>query len=213
MSIMCGPLKVAVTGGIACGKTLFSSMLAESGVKVLDSDEVVHRLEAPGGLAVEPIVKRFGSSVLDRKGGIDRQVLAQKVFSDPKLLTALNGIVHPLVRQSIAEWVDACKECIAAVDIPLLFEVGWQDDWDVVVCVAASEAAQIDRMIKIRGYTPLEARRRLSAQMPVSEKAARSHLVVWNDGGLEELAAEVRRVHLALLEKSHAKSYRREGRT
>ena len=179
-------------------------MLAEPGVKVLDSDEVVHRLEAPGGLAVEPIAKCFGSSVLGRDGGVDRRALAQKVFPDPRLLSDLNGIVHPLVRQEIARWVSACPDGIAAVDIPLLFEVGWQDDWDVVVCVAASEATQIDRMTKTRGYTPLEARRRLAAQMPVSEKAARSDLVVWNDGGLPELAAEVRRVRSALLEKLNA---------
>ena len=96
-------MKIALTGGIACGKSLFAKFLRELGIHVLDADDVVHELEAPGGAAVPAIVARFGAGVLAGDGGIDRSALAARVFSDPAARADLESIVFPLVRVALGQ--------------------------------------------------------------------------------------------------------------
>ncbi|MBQ6340846.1 MAG: dephospho-CoA kinase [Kiritimatiellae bacterium] len=96
-------MKIALTGGIACGKSLFAKFLRELGIHVIDADDVVHELEAPGGAAVPAIVSRFGSDVLAADGGIDRPALAARVFSDATARADLESIVFPLVRARFRE--------------------------------------------------------------------------------------------------------------
>jgi dephospho-CoA kinase len=195
-------LRVAITGGIACGKSLFSRYLREKGVDILDADDVVHRLEAPGGAAVRPICDVFGAGVSGSDGGIDRPALGRVVFSDAEARARLNQIVHPLVKQVIGEWLGEAGGRLRAVVIPLLFEAGWAGEWDVIICLASSEAVQLDRLMRIRGLSAEQARERIAAQMPVAEKAARSHLVVRNDADADALAREADRVYRYLMEKS-----------
>ena len=176
-------MRVAITGGIACGKSLFSRALEQLGVELLDADDVVHRLEAPGGAAVPDLVRLFGSSVLDEHGGINRAVLAERVFSDPEARRQVNAVVHPLVRTALRRWLEEPSDTLRIVVIPLLFEAGWTDDWDIIICLVSNEALQRERLMRFRGLTDEQARKRIAAQMPVAEKAARSHLVVHNDAG------------------------------
>ena len=96
-------MKIALTGGIACGKSLFAKFLRELGIHVLDADDVVHELEAPGGAAVPAICARFGAGVLAPDGGIDRPALARLVFADPAARTDLEAIVFPLVRVALGQ--------------------------------------------------------------------------------------------------------------
>lgn len=195
------PLRIAVTGGIACGKSLFSSLLERLGAAVLDADEVAHGLERPGGAAVPALAARFGNGVLGPDGGISRPALARRVFSDPGALAALDAILHPLIKERVEQWIRTPGPGLKAAAIPLLFEAGWDKEWDVIVCVASSETAQLDRLTRLRGHTEEEARRRIAAQMPIKEKAARSHVVVWNEAGKAELAREAERVYGLLTEK------------
>lgn len=195
-------MRVAITGGIACGKSLFSQTLRRLGAELLDADDVVHCLEAPGGEAVPALVRLFGASVLGQDGGIDRAVLGERVFSDPAALRRLNAAVHPLVRQILQAWSAEPADRIRIAVIPLLFEAGWIDDWDVIICLASSEALQRERLMRSRGLTDEQARRRIAAQMPVAEKAARSHLVVHNDADAEALAREAEQVYRFLTEKA-----------
>ena len=193
-------LRVAITGGIACGKSLFSRHLARLGVELLDADDVVHRLEMPGGAAVPALAALFGKEVLDAKGGVDRQALGAKVFADAAVRAQVNAVLHPLVRAAIRAWVAQPGGAVKAAVIPLLFEVGWADDWDVIICLASSEAVQLERLMRVRGLSEEQARQRVAAQMPVAEKAARSHLVVYNDADAEALAREARKVYRFLME-------------
>lgn len=202
-------MRVAITGGIACGKSLFSRALEQLGVELLDADDVVHRLEAPGGAAVPDLVRLFGSSVLDEHGGIDRAVLAERVFSDPEARRQVNAVVHPLVRTALRRWLEEPSDTLRIVVIPLLFEAGWTDDWDIIICLVSNEALQRERLMRFRGLTDEQARRRIAAQMPVAEKAARSHLVVHNDADAEALAREAKKVYRFLMEK--ANEYRKRG--
>jgi dephospho-CoA kinase len=202
-------MRVAITGGIACGKSLFSRALEQVGVELLDADDVVHRLEAPGGAVVPDLVHLFGSSVLDEHGGINRAVLAERVFSDPEARRQVNAVVHPLVRTALRRWLEEPSDTLRIVVIPLLFEAGWTDDWDIIICLVSNEALQRERLMRFRGLTDEQARKRIAAQMPVAEKAARSHLVVHNDADAEALAREAKKVYRFLMEK--ANEYRKRG--
>jgi dephospho-CoA kinase len=182
--------RFAVTGGIACGKSVFARFLVESGCEVLDADDVVHRLEAPDGRAVPLLADAFGSTVCSADGGILRKVLGRLVFSDPVARKRLNAIIHPLVRNELDAWFRRPQTGrLRFAVVPLLFEAGWRDQFDRVVCLACSAAKQTERLIS-RGLTDKEAALRIGAQMPIGEKVRLSDRVVWNDGSLEALRRE-----------------------
>ncbi len=194
-------MRVAITGGIACGKSLFSHYLGQLGADVLDADDVVHRLEEPGGAAVDAITGLFGEGVRRPDGGIDRASLGTLVFGDDTARARLNGVVHPLVKAAFEAWLAEPGQRVKAAVIPLLFEVGWDAEWDVIICLVSSEAVQLERLTRARGLSEEQARRRIAAQMPVAEKAARSHLVVNNDADATALALEAARVYRFLIER------------
>lgn len=196
-------LRVAITGGIACGKSLFSHYLSQFGVKLLDADDVVHRLEGPGGDAVAPLVAIFGVGVLATDGSIDRKALGERIFSDAAARARVNAVVHPLVREDIRRWLALPDGGVRAVVIPLLFEAGWEREWDVVVCLVSDEATQCERLMRTRGFTREQALQRIAAQMPVAEKAARSQLVVENDADARALAQEAEKVFRFLTEREN----------
>ena len=187
-------MKIALTGGIACGKSLFAKFLRELGIHVLDADDVVHELEAPGGAAVPAIVSRFGQEVLAPDGGIDRAALAARVFSDPAARTDLEAILFPLVRSRMAGGSGVSPLQITIHIIPLLFESHWETDYDILLCIASPEDLQIARMMTSRGYSRAHAEARLAAQWPVAEKAARCHYTVMNDSTPEHLRDEAQRL-------------------
>ncbi|MBO7721594.1 MAG: dephospho-CoA kinase, partial [Kiritimatiellae bacterium] len=160
-------MRIALTGGIACGKSLAAGYLRELGFETIDADDIVHRL-VPAG---------------------ERRRLAKTVFRDEKARRALEARIHPPVRAAIDEFLSRPGRRIAVV--PLLFEVRWDENYDIICCVKSEKEKQILRMTTTRGYTREEAEARLAAQMPVEEKAAKSHYVIENDGSAEELKASV----------------------
>jgi dephospho-CoA kinase len=181
-----------ITGGIACGKTETGRILSAEGFKVLDSDFLAHELMRQGRPVYEEVVERFGGSILDDGGEIDRARLGKIVFSDPEARAALNRLAHPAVIQAAREWISERRSAQedAAVLVPLLFEAGWTDDWDAVICVTAPEE-QIFQRLEKRGLSNEEARKRMAAQMPPAEKAARSDFVIENGGTLEALRSRI----------------------
>ncbi len=188
--------RIALTGGIACGKSLFCEGLKEEGIEVLDADAVTHRLESPGGLAVEPLVKLFGREILADDGSIDRKRLGKKVFASEEARVAVNAVLHPLVKAEIARWVSEetpGENKIRVAVIPLLFECGWEDEWDTILCLTSSEENQVKRLMQTRGHSETEARQRIASQMPVAEKAARSHFVISNDADKDSLREAAKR--------------------
>ena len=187
-------MKIALTGGIACGKSLFAKFLRELGIHVLDADDVVHELEAPDGAAVPAIAARFGRNVLAPDGGIDRPALAARVFSDPAARADLESILFPLVRSRMAGGSGVSPLQITIHIIPLLFESHWETDYDILLCIASPVDLQIARMMTSRGYSRANAEARLAAQWPVFEKAARCHYTVMNDSTPEHLRDEAQRL-------------------
>ncbi len=175
-------LHIALTGGIACGKSTAEACFVAEGCRVLDADQVIRVLEAPGGRAVEAIVQRFGSAVLAADGGIDRQALAGVVFQDAEARGALEALLYPLLEEAVAAWLAEEKdEDISIFSAALLFECGWAKRWPHVVCVAASPETQVRRMVATRNMRLEDAEARLRAQMPIDEKMALADTVIFND--------------------------------
>jgi dephospho-CoA kinase len=187
-------MKIALTGGIACGKSLLSKFLNELGVETLDADDVVHEI------IPDPA---------------ERRRIAAEVFADPAKRKELEAKIHPVVRERIDEFFDESGARDASYPsirqsvnpsikqskqsnnlkiaiIPLLFEVHWEKNFDIISCVVSKRESQIDRMVTTRLMTRAEAEARLAAQLPVEEKAKRSHYVIHNDGSPEELKAKAK---------------------
>ena len=129
-------IRFALTGGIACGKSFLGSVLSGLGVEVVDADEVVRALHAPGGKAAQAVRESFGPAYLGPDGATDRKRLGDLVFADESARRRLEALLHPLVRQHLLDWKDAPGGgAFRCAQIPLLFESGWADDWDATVTV------------------------------------------------------------------------------
>lgn len=183
-----------LTGGIGSGKSTVATLLRERGVPVVDADALAREAVAIGSEGLAQVVEAFGKDVLDASGALDRKRLGALVFEDAEQRTRLNAITHPLVRQlsqqRFAE-LDRQGVKLAAYDVPLLFEVGLDHVLRPVVVVNASEATQIERVVRRDGLSEDEARARVRAQLPLAEKRARADHVIENDGTPEELVAQV----------------------
>lgn len=172
----------ALTGGIACGKSLLESYLRTLGCRILDADAVVRSLQEPRGSAFLAIVAHFGEDILTPAGTIDRQKLSDIVFTNPMRRKELESIVHPKVRDYFRTWRKAGRERTPSIaSIPLLYESGWDGEWPFVICIAAKPETQIQRLMATRGYTEVEARARIEAQLPIEEKIRRADYVIQND--------------------------------
>jgi dephospho-CoA kinase len=187
-------LKVALTGGIATGKTHVLERFRERGASCLDADVLARGVTAEGTEATRAIAARFGEDILDPAGAVDRAKLAAIVFSDDKARRDLEAIVHPGVYRAIASGLRAFAllggSPLAIVDIPLLYETGHAADFDRVIATVCLPANQMARLIK-RGLRDTEARQRLAAQMPAIDKAARADFVIQTDGSFAETDAQV----------------------
>ena len=182
-----------ITGGIGMGKSAAAQILAQQGVSVVDTDALARRVVEPGQSALGEIQRAFGDAVLSPNGELRRDALARIVFSDPAARQKLEGITHPRIRdlwkKQIASWRSK-KIQTAAVIIPLLFETNAEGEFDATVCVACSEATQQKRLLE-RGWSAEQIAQRIAAQFSIEKKIAKSNFVVWNEGSLEILAAQL----------------------
>jgi dephospho-CoA kinase len=171
---------LGLTGSIGMGKSAAAATLRRLGVPVFDADAEVHRLLAPGGVAVTAVEAAF-PGVRRAEGGIDRQRLGQRVFNDPAALRRLEAILHPLVRAAERRFVARARtrrERLAVLDIPLLFETGGGVRCDFVVVVSAPARLQRERVMRRPGMNAARLAGILDAQMPDREKRRRADFVV-----------------------------------
>ena len=200
-------LRVGLTGNIASGKSTVARVWERLGARIIDADELARRAVEPGSPALSRIAREFGPGVLEPGGGLDRAALRDLVFRDEGARRRLEAIVHPEVARLRAEEERKLeREGVAIVvnDIPLLFEAGLEDQFDVVVLVDAPEEVRLERLVRDRGLTPDEARRMIEAQMPAEPKRRRADVVIDNAGTLEELEACAERVWRDLLRRASA---------
>ncbi len=181
-------VRIAITGGIACGKSLVASYVAELGIPVCEADTLAHAVLAPGEAVYQAVVERFGREIVGPGGAIDRVRLGNVVFGDERRLADLNALTHPEILRRLRAWLAARGAAVpvAAAVIPLLYEIGDETNWDRVVCVAAPEADQRRRLAE-RGLSDEEARRRMASQWPQIRKTERADFVIFNGGSRELL--------------------------
>ncbi|MGW0117332.1 dephospho-CoA kinase [Streptomyces sp. NPDC003327] len=188
-------LKVGLTGGIGAGKSEVSRLLVSYGAVLIDADRIAREVVEPGTPGLAAVVAAFGEGILTEDGALDRPALGAIVFADPDRLATLNSIVHPLVRDRSAELESAAIAGDVVVhDVPLLTENGLAPLYDLVVVVDASPETQLDRLVRFRGMAEAEAEARMAAQATRAQRLAVADLVIDNDGPLDALEPQVRKV-------------------
>lgn len=184
---------VGLTGGIASGKSTVSRRLVELGAVVIDADAIARQLQEPGERGLIAIREHFGDTVIDpATGELLRQELAHIVFNDTGQREALNGIIHPMVREETARLIaQAAPEAVIVFDMPLLVETGQHTDMEQVLVVEAPLEERVRRMVTDRGMTPDDARRRIAAQASDEERRAVADVVFDNSGTVADLLRQV----------------------
>ena len=191
---------VGLTGGIASGKSTVSNLFKISGVPVIDADLVARQVVEKGTVGLSALVNRFGEAILNTDGTLNRTELGTRMFSEEEIRSEVNDILQPLIRQEITSRIQAYKDqgkALIVLDVPLLFEMHYENLCDDIIVVAVSVETQIARMEKRNGYTRQEALERIQSQMPLEEKVKRATIVWSNEGTLQELE---QKVHQWLLE-------------
>ena len=193
-----GLFRVALTGGIATGKSHCLRRFAELGVPVIDADVVAREAVAPGTLGLAAVFDRFGSTVRAADGTLDRDALGRLVFADPASRKDLEAIVHPIVYQAIEEWFASQARGLAAApppfalaDIPLLYETNHAADFDRVIVAACTPEQQVERLLARGTLSADDVRQRLAAQWPIAEKRQRAGYVIDTSGAKEDTNHQV----------------------
>lgn len=187
---------VGLTGGVGMGKTTVEGLLRERGVPVVDTDVLARQVVAAGQPALVEIQRVFGPEVIAPDGQLLRAVMARRVFADPLARQQLEAITHPRIRELWREQVAAWRArgtALGVVAIPLLFEVGAEKEFDAVLCVACTAVTQRQRLLA-RGWSEKQIQQRIAAQWPIERKMERTDYVVWNEGELTGLTAQLEHI-------------------
>jgi len=189
-------LLVGLTGGIGSGKSTVARMLEKRGAVVFDADVLAREVVEPGTPGHTAVLERFGANVLAPGGELDREALGSIVFADPAARRDLEAIVHPEVRRRFAEGTEVYRdtERVVIFSAPLLVETGMHSAFEVLVVVSASNATQIDRLMRDRGMSEEAVRSRIAAQATPDARAEVADVLVDNEGTLEELERQVDRL-------------------
>ncbi len=191
---------VGITGGIACGKTTVTELLAEKGAIPINADEIGHQLLKADSPVIDELTESFGIEILDENGDVSRKKMGKIVFNDKKEREKLNAILHPLIikrsRIRARELVTDDPSSVVLLDAPLLIEAGAYNTVDLIVVVTSSHEKQLRRIIdrskgQNRHITKTEAQARIDAQMPLSEKVKYADVVIENNGSPDELKKQV----------------------
>lgn len=186
---------IALTGGIASGKSTIARRLAEHGAVVIDADQIVRDVQQPGSEVLAAIAGEFGERMLRADGTLDRAALGAEVFGDDGAVARLNAIVHPAVRAESARRFAAAfaadPAAVVVYDVPLLVEARVDDPWDLVVVAHAPEDIRRERLIALRGLSEEHARARIASQATDSARLAVADVVIDTSGGLDDTARRV----------------------
>jgi dephospho-CoA kinase len=192
--------RIGLTGGIASGKSYVRARFEALGVATIDADVLARDAVMPGSPGLQWIVERFGAGILDASGALDRRAMGTLVFGDPESRRALEGIIHPSVRQALDRWFQALPRSrpFGIADVPLLYETGLQQDYARIIVTACESETQLRRLMARNGLTKAEAMQRMAAQWPLAEKVRRADYVIRTDGTLDQTAEQVVEVYRSL---------------
>jgi len=185
---------IALTGGIASGKSTIAARLAELGAVIVDADAIVRDVQAPGSPVLADIAAAFGSEMLTDAGELDRPALSARVFGDDAALRSLNAIVHPAVRVESNRRIDAAfagdPDAVVVYDIPLLKETRQDDPWELVVVADAPAEVRLERMVTLRGMERDAAQARIDAQASDAERRAIADVIIDTSGTMAHTLAQ-----------------------
>lgn len=185
---------VALTGGIASGKSTIARRLADHGAVIVDADQVVRDVQQPGSPVLDAIAGEFGDGMLRPDGSLDRGALAARVFGDPAAVSRLNAIVHPAVRvesqRLFAEAFAADPGAVVLYDVPLLAEARLADPWDLIVVAHAPADVRARRLVDLRGLSESDAAARIASQVSDEERLSLADAVIETGGALEDTLAQ-----------------------
>ena len=194
---------IGLTGGIASGKSTIASFFKDEGIPVIETDQIAKTILQPGSDAFNEVVKHFGEEILLSEGIINRKALGERIFKDEPERDILNQIVHPEVRiitQSKADVLKKEGHAIIVIDVPLLFEAGFDQDVDQTLVVSVPKDIQIERLMARDGIEKAYALKKTNAQMPLKEKRKRADFVIDNRGSILDTKNQFNEVLKALKE-------------
>ena len=178
-----------------------SRLLAEHGYAVIDADRIAWQLAEPDNFLWQAYYERYGEKVLNDDRTLNRQAVASVVFQNPAEKQWMDSAAHPMIKaeiqRNLARLIAAGRD-VVFLDVPLLYEAGWEYMADTVWVVYADEANQLRRLCQRNGFSEAEAQRRIGAQLPMSEKKRRADVVIDNNGSLEDLSRQVHKLFAAL---------------
>ena len=185
--------RIALTGGIATGKSYVANKIKEAGVPIVDADVLSREVVAPGTPGLAAVRQRFGPDAVRRDGTMDRVRIAQIVFKDKRARLDLEAIIHPAVQKAIDDFFATLpkRTPFAVADIPLLFETGRDNQFNAVVVVACPRELQLQRLMERNKLSKEDAERRLDAQLPIDQKVKKATHVIRTDGTFEDTDAQV----------------------
>ena len=185
---------IGITGGIASGKSTVTEFLRQQGYQVIDADQVVHELQEPGGRLYQALLSAFGSAILREDGRLDRPKLGAMIFGNPQLLEQSSQIQNQIIREELAGRRDMLAETkdIFFMDLPLLFELQYEDWFEQIWLVDVTEETQLSRLMTRNALSQEEAEKRIAAQLSLQEKRKRSDVLIDNNGSLEETRQQIR---------------------
>ena len=197
-------LTIGLTGSIGSGKTIVAALFKAQGARVVDADAITRGLIAPGGKAEKKVAKVFGHAILHSSNKINRVALAKIVFHDPRELKKLTDILYPIGLKEVKKKIAEAKNTkLIVLDVPLLFESGWNQLADVTIAVQSNKNIQIQRIQKRTGLSKTDIVRRMKCQMPKKEKMQRADIVIDNRGKLNQTNAQVKAIVHRLLKRKN----------
>lgn len=196
---------LGLTGGIACGKSTIARMLKEMGANVIDADKIAHELAEPGEPLYNAYLEHFGEEILLEDKSLNRREIAIRIYNDPMEREWIDNAAHPIIQRKVEEEIERFREMgekAVVIDVPLLFETGWQKYADVVWVAYVNRELQIKRLKKRDRIGRANAEKRLNAQMPIEEKKKLADVVICNENTLEDLNKEVSEAWLEFLKSA-----------
>ena len=185
---------IGITGGIASGKSTVTEFLRQQGYQVIDADQEVHELQEPGGRLYQALLSAFSPAILQEDGRLDRPKLGAMIFGNPELLAQSSQIQNQIIREELAGRRDLLAEMedIFFMDLPLLFELQYEDWFDQIWLVDVTEETQLSRLMTRNALSQEEAEKRIAAQLSLQEKRKRADVLIDNNGSLEETRQQIR---------------------
>lgn len=185
---------IGITGGIASGKSTVTEFLRRQGYQVIDADQVVHELQEPGGRLYQALLSAFGPAILQEDGRLDRPKLGAMIFGNPQLLAQSSQLQNEIIREELARRRDLLAETedFFFMDLPLLFELGYESWFDQIWLVDVTEETQLSRFMARNVLSQEEAEKRIAAQLSLQEKRNRADVLIDNNGPLELTQEQLR---------------------